>query len=238
MENYTRISDSIRKNKSLTATEKLLLGYLQTFQQNPDGTPTNNYCFLQQEKLAEELGESLASIKRAIKSLISKQLLFQAPERFYNGTGKQYKKRKATIMVDDNNPFQEEIQLEVPNIVSNEVKEEVEELVPVLEEEASQSMFGKQIDLYDMIEEVEAEKKYYWDDSLDLYNFMPKLFTGTADEITTATFYFIDNINSTPTMKDFATFLVKSFKEQKYNDYRGPKIDKELIDKVKTLIKQ
>ena len=159
MENYTRISDSIRKNKSLTATEKLLLGYLQTFQQNPDGTPTNNYCFLQQEKLAEELGESLASIKRAIKSLISKQLLFQAPERFYNGTGKQYKKRKATIMVDDNNPFQEEIQLEVPNIVSNEVKEEVEELVPVLEEEASQSMFGKQIDLYDMIEEVEAEEK-------------------------------------------------------------------------------
>lgn len=128
MENFTRVSDSIRTNKSLTASEKLFIGYLQTYQLSPDGTPTNNYCFLKQEELAEELGESLSTIKRMIISLSSKGIIFQSAARNYNKSGYQFKNRKATILVDEYNPLPTE--LEVPKKEPKKVSPKVEVVVP------------------------------------------------------------------------------------------------------------
>ena len=74
---YTRISTEIMKDKTLSPTHKLILGYLQTYQQKPDGTPTGNYWYNTQKQLAEELGLSLKTITDAIAFLEGKGLMFQ-----------------------------------------------------------------------------------------------------------------------------------------------------------------
>ena len=236
MENFTRVSDSIRMNKSLTASEKLFIGYLQTYQLSPDGTPTNNYCFLKQEELAEELGESLSTIKRMIISLSSKGIIFQSAARNYNKSGYQFKNRKATIFVDKYNVLPTE--LEVAKEAPKSIKPKVEVVVP---EPIKEVVRIKELTIEDELEDralpLVIQDKYSLDDSLNLYEFIPEIYEGTTDEKCEAAMYFIHNITSTPTMKEFASFLSKTYKEQRYNDYYGPKIELGLINKVKTLIK-
>jgi hypothetical protein len=165
MENFTRVSDSIRMNKSLTASEKLFIGYLQTYQLSPDGTPTNNYCFLKQEELAEELGESLSTIKRMIISLSSKGIIFQSAARNYNKSGYQFKNRKATIFVDEYNPLPTE--LEVPKKEPKKVLKKAEVVTPEIKEEALQSMFGAQKSI---LEEIEESLEEDYDDEVTNYS--------------------------------------------------------------------
>lgn len=125
MENYTRIPDSIRKDKSLTSTEKLILGYLYTYQNKIVGKKiisTQTYYYDTQAALAEELGTYLREIERCIASLKTKGLIFQKKKNEVDGKN-QFKNRKAIIMVDENNPLpiKETIPTsEVSKSVSNE----------------------------------------------------------------------------------------------------------------------
>lgn len=112
--------ESIRKDKSLTSTEKLILSYLYTYQNkmvNGKETPSNNYFFDTQENLAEELGASYRTIKRSISNLIELGLIFKKKKSSVDGKA-QYKNRLAIIMVDENN------KLEI-NETPTKVKEEV-----------------------------------------------------------------------------------------------------------------
>lgn len=102
METYTRISTRILKDKNLSPTHKLILGFLQTYQQQPDGTPTGNYWYNTQKQLAEELGLSLKTITDAIAFLEGKGLIFQ-PKKSKIDNKHQYKNRKAIILVDEFN---------------------------------------------------------------------------------------------------------------------------------------
>jgi hypothetical protein len=129
MENYTRIPDSIRKNKSLSPTEKLILGYLYTYQNKLVGKKvisTGNYYYDTQAILAEELGTYLREIERALFTLKQKGLIFQTKKSLVDGKS-QYKNRKAIIMVDDNNPLPT---IDVPNSKPKELSKPNEVLTP------------------------------------------------------------------------------------------------------------
>jgi hypothetical protein len=132
MENYTRIPDSIRKNKSLSPTEKLILGYLYTYQNKLVGKKvisTGNYYYDTQAILAEELGTYLREIERALFTLKQKGLIFQTKKSLVDGKS-QYKNRKAIIMVDDNNPLPT---IDVPNSKPKELSKPNEVLTPEVE---------------------------------------------------------------------------------------------------------
>ncbi len=132
MENYTRIPDSIRKNKSLTSTEKLILGYLYTYQNKLVGKKvisTGNYYYDTQAILAEELGTYLREIERALFTLKQKGLIFQTKKSLVDGKS-QFKNRKAIIMVDDNNPLPT---IDVPNSKPKQLSKPNEVLTPEVE---------------------------------------------------------------------------------------------------------
>lgn len=99
---YTRITEKLRKNKDLTPLHKLLIGFLNTYQTNPDGTSTKKYFYDTQENLAEELGVSVRTIKSAIQFLEEKEIIYQTQKSKIDKRP-QYKNRKAIILVDQHN---------------------------------------------------------------------------------------------------------------------------------------
>ena len=112
MENYIRIPESVLQNEELTIQEKFFLGKLHTYQMTVDGNPTGNYCFDTQENIAKEIGMSVITFKRMLKTLTKNGYIFLEKKRDVVG-GKQYKNRKAIVMVDkfNPNPIKETIQL-------------------------------------------------------------------------------------------------------------------------------
>jgi len=126
MENYKRIPDSILKNKELADSEKLLLAYLYTYQYTVVDSKviiTNNFCFETQENLADELGTTLRTLQRTIQSLKEKGLIFQTKKGSVDGK-RQFKNRKAIIMVDEFNKLpittvKEPVKVSTPEVVES-----------------------------------------------------------------------------------------------------------------------
>jgi len=133
MENYTRLPDSIRKNKSLTSTEKIILGYLYTYQYKLVGKKlisTGSYCLETQDNLADEIGLLVLTLKRTLITLKEKGLIFNQKKGSIDGKS-QYKNRLATIMVDEFNPLPTEIEIKIPKNVSKKISTPTEVLSPV-----------------------------------------------------------------------------------------------------------
>jgi biotin operon repressor len=162
---YTRITEKLRKNKNLTPLHKLLIGFLNTYQSNPDGTPTNKFYYDKQDNLAEELGVSVRTIKTAIQFLEDKGIIFQPQKSTIDGRP-QYKNRKAIILVDKNNPLpstdnktlEKETSIEPTQIINveeikeKEVKVELEDETERLKEFAAKYNSSRStFDYYDLL---------------------------------------------------------------------------------------
>lgn len=132
---YTRITEKLRQNKELTPLHKLLIGFLNTYQSNPDGSSTKKFYYDTQETLAEELGVSTRTIKTAIQFLEDKSIIFQPQKSEIDGRP-QYKNRKAIILVDKNNPLPStKKQALEPKIISKPIPEvQKEEIVSEIED--------------------------------------------------------------------------------------------------------
>jgi biotin operon repressor len=135
---YTRITEKLRKNKDLTPLHKLLIGFLNTYQSNPDGTSTKKYFYDTQENLAEELGVSVRTIKTAIQFLEDKGIIYQTQKSKIDKRP-QYKNRKAIILVDKNNPLPSTENKAVEETISTEAISEVqvEVIVPQIKEKST-----------------------------------------------------------------------------------------------------
>lgn len=136
-EHYTRVSDSIRRNKNLTSAQKLILGYLQSYQSTPDGAPSKKFYYDKQDKLAEELGMSLKALNVALKCLEEKKLIFKTTQRSVDKKQRQYKNRKGIIFVDEFNPYPEEAITET--ISTQHIQDVVEELIVSENEDMEES---------------------------------------------------------------------------------------------------
>jgi hypothetical protein len=129
---FTRINENLRKDTTITPLHKLIIGFLETYQSNPDGTQTKKYFYNSQEFLAIELGVSLRTLKTGIQVLEEKGIIYQTQKSKIDNRP-QYKNRKAIILVDSNNPLPlketsqpiQEVQYEkkVDIIASNEAVE-------------------------------------------------------------------------------------------------------------------
>ena len=89
-ENFIKITTSLRKRKDLSPTHKYVLSYLLSFQQN------GKACFQTQEEIAEELGMTTITLKRAILSLEEAGHIIKEKASKWSGKP-QYKNRKALI---------------------------------------------------------------------------------------------------------------------------------------------
>lgn len=98
-EDFLQITYSLLKDKTLSTSQKILISYLKSFQRTK-----GEYCYDTQENIANDLGFALITIKKDIKELTEKNIIFLEKKRDLIG-GKQYKNRKAIILVDDNNPL-------------------------------------------------------------------------------------------------------------------------------------
>jgi biotin operon repressor len=176
---YTRITEKLRKNKDLTPLHKLLIGFLNTYQSNPDGTPTNKFYYDTQVNLAEELGVSLKSINNAIDFLEEKGIIFKKKKSDVDKKP-QFKNRKAIILVDKYNPLPktenkapESIILPQP-IPEVQVEEKVSEIEnKVSQIESNETIEKPQDSTYDKYREKWINKRHFFDHS-DLCNFNQK----------------------------------------------------------------
>jgi hypothetical protein len=162
MENYTRIPDSIRKDKTLSPLHKMIIGYLSTYQTKPDGTSTNLVYFNTQEKLAEELGTPIRTLKTAIEFLELKQIIYQPKKGDMDGK-RYYKNRKAIVLVDEFHklPIEFKILEEAAEVTisTQEIPEvQVEENVSEIEENDTKIKFDKPYALFDYYELIKFDE--------------------------------------------------------------------------------
>lgn len=123
---FTRINEVIRRNKEITSSQKLLIGYLNDYQLN------GLTCYQTAEELAYELGISVSSINRDVTKLVAKGLVKRGSFSEMGVDGKkQYKNRKATVYIGDknliaepNDILKEEIGANQIDIVQNEQKQD------------------------------------------------------------------------------------------------------------------
>lgn len=119
IESYTRIPDSIMFSTKLSPTEKIILGYLYTYQVKIVGgelKSSGKYCLDTEVNLAERLNIPTSTFKVYIKMLIDKKLIFKKKKGAVDGKP-QYKNRMVIIMVDEFNP------LPTPDVPKSEPKE-------------------------------------------------------------------------------------------------------------------
>ena len=100
MKNFIQLDLELLSNTGYTLTQKILIGYLQSFQKTKEV-----YCFKEQVKIAEQLGIPLRTLERDIQDLRDLKLIFMKKKREVDKTNRTYKNRKAIILVDDNNPY-------------------------------------------------------------------------------------------------------------------------------------
>ena len=110
-----------------TLFQAAILSYLKSFQEQ------NKYCYQFQKDIAEKLGIPFGTLKKDIKFLSDKKLIFTSQDKKYLNAG--FNNRKALILVDDNNPLptaesikliaeQVEVTKDIPTI------EKIEESLP------------------------------------------------------------------------------------------------------------
>jgi hypothetical protein len=135
MENYIKLQKELLQRKDIKPNEKLVIAFIQSYQIN------NLYYFGGEPELSKELGMVLKTLKRTIKSLEEKKIIFKSQEDKY--IKHTFNNRNAIILVDDNNPYP----------TSNELSNESDSLIP---KEIKQSVKTKKKD----IEEKQVEKKH------------------------------------------------------------------------------
>lgn len=118
-ENYIRIPLSMLMDDGLTLTHKVILGYLNTYQNKPDGTPTNNFVYDTQSNLSVTLGIGISTLKDAINYLEANGYIFKTTKNDIDDKP-QFKNRKAIIMVDEHNPLP--INYKIPNLRKRKIK--------------------------------------------------------------------------------------------------------------------
>lgn len=93
---FMKLDFELLKRTDLTIEEKLIISYLKSFQTN------NKVCYQTQEDISTTLGLSLRTLKRKIKELQLKKIIFLSNDRKYLIP---FQNRKAIILVDNNNPL-------------------------------------------------------------------------------------------------------------------------------------
>jgi DNA-binding Lrp family transcriptional regulator len=83
-------------------------------------------------------------------------------------------------------------------------------------------------------------RKFRPDEEISMYELIPALeFENDTIDVYDRTSWFTTELDtSSPTLKEFIIFAVKCGREQKYNDYDGPRFTKEITDKINNLIKK
>jgi predicted transcriptional regulator len=93
---FIKISTELRRRTDLSSTEKMILGYLLSYQSN------NLACYQTEDEISIELGLSLRTLKRSIVNLIQLNIIIKEKASKYTGK-RQYKNRKAIIVVSADN---------------------------------------------------------------------------------------------------------------------------------------
>ena len=95
---FIKVDYQFLGREDITLPQAVLLSYLEQYQSN------GKYCFKIEKDLAELLKTSLSTLKRSIKDLEEKELIFKSQDRKYLIA---YQNKKAIILVDENNPLPE-----------------------------------------------------------------------------------------------------------------------------------
>jgi len=95
---FIKVDYQFLGREDITLPQAVLLSYLEQYQSN------GKYCYEGESKLAELLKTSLSTLKRSIKDLEEKELIFKSQDRKYLIA---YQNKKAIILVDENNPLPE-----------------------------------------------------------------------------------------------------------------------------------
>lgn len=117
---YTKINQELRRRKDISPSQKLLLGYLNDFRLN------GLICYQTTKELACEIGVSHSTIIRDIEKLIKKQLIKRGSFSETGVTKRQYKNRKATVYIGNDN-FNEIKPENDTSIIDNTKKLEIKE---------------------------------------------------------------------------------------------------------------
>jgi len=144
METYIKLENELLADTGYTLTQKLIISKIKGYQDN------GLYCYSTQEELAQQLGLSLRTLKREIFNLKKIGKIFTQPKKLKSNK-KQYKNRKAIILVDENNslPTKEEMVHieETQDIVvqdeikpSNEVSKENDVVTPEKEDNPTEEV--------------------------------------------------------------------------------------------------
>ena len=93
---FMKLDFELLKRTDLTIEEKLIISYLKSYQIN------GKVCYQTQEDISITLGLTTIMLKRKIKELQLKKIIFLSNDRKYLIP---FQNRKAIILVDNNNPL-------------------------------------------------------------------------------------------------------------------------------------
>lgn len=117
--------------EGLSLLEKNLLCIFKGYQDN------GKYCFETQKELAEIFGIAERNIRNSLKNLRNKEMIFMKQKSEID-LARQFKNRKAIIMVDADNPFptnEAPEPVEAPKAITSVVIAPEVETVPIIQEE-------------------------------------------------------------------------------------------------------
>ena len=152
MENFTKLQDSLRRTNinKIPSTEKIFFAYILGWQEsNKTLTASNKY-------IANELGMTYDGVRTLIKRCNQRFDFFSSTQTDIDSENGSY---SSGHVIKINTKLFNAFLNEKPNSVPNEVKVETEVVTPEVEEVPLESIFGEQVDLYDLIKEVESETK-------------------------------------------------------------------------------
>lgn len=151
------------------------MGYLHTYQNKPDGTPTNNFCYETQENLCVELGTSLSTLKRDLKVLLELRLIVMPPKSEVDNK-RQYKGRKAYKLIDANLSLLTKepkeiapIEPPVEIVQTAAIIEATPELLTIGKPEAEEELIPEEIDEPTAFIEVSGPIQFGFDEGEDLF---------------------------------------------------------------------
>jgi len=157
---FIKISTELRRRTDLSSTEKMILGYLLSYQSN------NLVCYQTEDEISIELGLSLSTLKRSIVNLIQLGIIIKEKASKYTGK-RQYKNRKAIIVVSDDNTAApiETIQSE-EKAAQTEEKLSTDDLINYAYIECSVKRFN--YELYDKVKGMINDNKITSEKEIDL----------------------------------------------------------------------
>lgn len=98
MKNFIKLNTNLLSRKDINSNGKLLIAYLNSFQSS------NLICHQTKKELSEAIGIPLGTLKDLITKLKSLDIIFSTPMKSYSNK-RQFKNRKAMILVDENHPL-------------------------------------------------------------------------------------------------------------------------------------